>query len=81
MIKLLSIADVISIFNAIFGFIAIIMILLNEIHFSFSFILLAMIADGIDGLVARKTKHSYLGEYMEAMGDMISLAIAPALFV
>jgi CDP-diacylglycerol--serine O-phosphatidyltransferase len=40
-----------------------------------------MIADGIDGLVARKTKHSNLGEYMEAMGDMISLVIAPSLFI
>jgi phosphatidylserine synthase len=40
-----------------------------------------MIADGIDGLVARKTKLSDLGEYMEAMGDMISLVIAPSLFV
>jgi CDP-diacylglycerol--serine O-phosphatidyltransferase len=81
MVKLLSIADLISITNAILGFLAIIMIFLNEIHYSFSLILLAMIADGIDGLVARKTKHSNLGEYMEAMGDMISLVIAPSLFV
>ncbi|MEE8565739.1 MAG: CDP-alcohol phosphatidyltransferase family protein [Candidatus Thermoplasmatota archaeon] len=81
MIKLLSIADLISITNAILGFLAIIMIFLNEVHYSFSLILLAMIADGIDGLVARRTKHSNLGEYMEAMGDMISLVIAPALFV
>jgi CDP-diacylglycerol--serine O-phosphatidyltransferase len=81
MIKLLSIADIISIFNALLGFLAIIMIFIDEIHFSFSFILLAIITDGIDGLVARKTKHSNLGEYMEAMGDMISLAIAPALFL
>ena len=81
MIKLLSIADLISITNAILGFLAIIMIFLNEIHYSFSLILLAMIADGIDGLVARKTKHSNLGEYMEAMGDMISLVITPSIFV
>jgi CDP-diacylglycerol--serine O-phosphatidyltransferase len=81
MINLLSIADYISISNAIFGFLAIIMIFQNQIHYSFSFILLAMIADGVDGLVARKTKLSDLGEYMEAMGDMISLVIAPSLFV
>jgi CDP-diacylglycerol--serine O-phosphatidyltransferase len=81
MFKLLSIADLISGVNAIFGFIAIIMIFQNELHYSFSFILLAIIADGIDGLIARKTKLSNLGEYMEAMGDMISLAIAPSLFV
>jgi len=39
MIKLLSIADYISISNAIFGFLAIIMIFQNQIHYSFSFIL------------------------------------------
>ena len=81
MIKLISIADLISITNALLGFFAIIMLFIDNIHYSFSLILLAMIADGIDGLVARKTKHSNLGEYIEAMGDMISLGIAPALFV
>jgi CDP-diacylglycerol--serine O-phosphatidyltransferase len=81
MFKLLSIADLISMTNAILGFLAIIMIISNEVHFSFSFILLAILADGIDGLVARKTKHSNLGEYMEAMGDMISLVIAPSIFI
>ena len=41
MFRLLSIADLISITNAILGFLAIIMLFLNEIHYSFSFILLS----------------------------------------
>lgn len=81
MIKLLSIADVISLTNAVLGFLSIIMIFLGEIRFSFSLILLALLADGLDGIIARKTRHSELGEYMEAMADMISLGIAPAVFV
>lgn len=81
MIKLLSIADVVSLTNAILGFLSIIMIFLGEIRFSFSLILLALLADGLDGIIARKTRHSELGEYMEAIGDMISLGIAPAVFV
>ncbi|MCK4348757.1 MAG: CDP-alcohol phosphatidyltransferase family protein [Thermoplasmatales archaeon] len=81
MIKLLSIADVVSLTNAVLGFLSIIMIFLGEIRFSFSLILLALLADGLDGIIARKTRHSELGEYMEAMGDMISLGIAPAVFV
>ncbi|UCF12154.1 MAG: CDP-alcohol phosphatidyltransferase family protein [Thermoplasmatales archaeon] len=81
MIKLLSIADLVTLTNAIFGFFAILMILLNEMHFSFSFILIALLADGLDGIVARKTRKSELGEYMEAMADMISLGIAPSFFV
>jgi len=81
MIKLLSVADGISLLNALFGFLAIIMAFLGEIRWSFSFILLAMMADGLDGIVARRTRQSGLGEYLEAMGDMISLGIAPAVFV
>ncbi len=81
MIKLLSIADVVSLTNAIFGFLAILMIFSNEMRLAFSFILLALLADGLDGIVARKTRKGELGEYMEAMADMISLGIAPAFFV
>ena len=80
-IKLLSIADFVSLTNAILGFLSIIMIFIGEVHFSFSFILLALLADGLDGAVARRTGHSDLGEYMEAMADMISLGVAPAAFV
>jgi len=81
MIRLMSIADVITLTNTIFGFLAIIMVFLNEIRFSFSFILLALLADGLDGIVARKTRKGELGEYFEAMADMTSLGIAPAIFV
>ncbi len=81
MIKLLSVADVVSLTNAMFGFLAIIMIFSHEMHLAFSFILLALLADGLDGIVARKTRKGELGEYMEAMADMISLGVAPAFFV
>jgi len=36
---------------------------------------------GLDGIVARKTKQGQLGEYLEGMGDMTSMGIAPAIFV
>jgi CDP-diacylglycerol--serine O-phosphatidyltransferase len=81
MIKLLSFADVVSLANAGFGFLAIIMASLGEMWFSFSFILIALLIDGLDGMIARKTGHSKLGDYMEAMADMISLGIAPSVFV
>ncbi len=88
MIKLLSIADAISITNALFGFLAIIVIISNlgiseeiQIRASFSFILIALLADGLDGIVARKTKKSEIGEYLESMADMTSMVIAPAVFI
>lgn len=81
MIRLISLADVITIINAVFGFLAIIMLFSNQIRISFSLILLALLADGLDGIVARKVGKGKTGEYLEAMADMISLSIAPMIFV
>ncbi len=88
MIKLVSVADVISLTNAIFGFLAI-LFLVSEIvtdedvrlRISFSFILLALLADGLDGIVARKTRKSDIGEHLESIADLTSLIIAPAIFI
>jgi CDP-diacylglycerol--serine O-phosphatidyltransferase len=81
MIRLLSIADVITLSNAIFGFLAILMVFLDEVRLSFSFILIALLADGLDGVIARKTRKGELGEYLEAMADMTSMGIATSIFI
>lgn len=88
MVKLLSIADFITLTNAIFGFFSIIIITSDffgefnlRIHVSFSLILIGLIADGLDGIIARKFGKSSIGEYLEAMADMTTLVIAPAVFV
>ena len=81
MIKLLSIADYITILNVIFGFLSLTMIFIGEIQIAFSLILLAVLADGLDGVVARKTKTKSLGEYFDSIADMVSFGIAPAFFV
>jgi len=81
MVKLLSIADCVSLTNAFFGFLSLIMVFIGEIRLAFSFILLAILADGLDGIIARKTRESKIGEYLESMADMTSLGIAPAFFI
>ena len=87
MLNLVSFADVISITNALFGSLAIIFLISEtfctslRIHVSFSFILLALLADGLAGIIARRTKKSDIGEYLESMADMTSMVIAPAVFV
>ena len=85
MIKLVSFADLLSISNALFGFLAILVLFMNSleirIHISLSLILLGLLIDGIDGMVARKFGSSSLGEYLESMADMTTLSIAPAVFV
>ena len=87
MIKLLSVADLISIINAVFGFLAILFLFSDlipdeyRLRLSFSFILLALLADGLDGIVAHKIRKSEIGDYLESMADMTSMCIAVAVFI
>ena len=81
MIKLISFADIISMTNACLGFLAIVMLILKEMQLSLSFIFIAILTDGLDGIVARKIRNGELGEYLEAMADMTSLSIGPSIFV
>jgi CDP-diacylglycerol--serine O-phosphatidyltransferase len=84
MIKLLSVADVISITNAVFGVLAILVLFTNldfKIHLSLSLILLGLLADGLDGILARYVGKSDIGEYLESMADMTTMVVAPAVFI
>jgi phosphatidylserine synthase len=90
MLKILSIADVISISNACLGLFSVLILLTTtsngldfnlRVHISFSLILLAVIFDGLDGIVARRTWKSEIGLYIDSMADMTSLIIAPAIFI
>jgi CDP-diacylglycerol--serine O-phosphatidyltransferase len=87
MIRLLHPGDFISILNAFFGFLAIIILSLSTLdktfsyRLSFSFILIALIADGFDGIIARKTKKGKMGPYLESMADFTSTGIATIFFV
>lgn len=85
MIRLVSFADLFSIFNALFGFLAISVLLIEnleiKIHISLSLILIGLLIDGLDGIIARKFGSSNIGEYLESMADMTTLSVAPAIFV
>jgi CDP-diacylglycerol--serine O-phosphatidyltransferase len=88
MLRLLSVADFISITNAILGILAVLILVSNVIvdpvlrlRVSFSLVLLALLADGLDGIIARMLGKSDLGGYLESMADMTSMVIAPAVFI
>ncbi len=88
MLRLLSVADFISITNAVFGIFAIIVLFIDlieslelRIHISLSLILIGLLADGLDGIVARKFGKSSIGDYLESMADMTSMVVAPAVFI
>jgi len=77
MIKLLSLADIITVMNVVMGFLAILMAFSNQFQLAVAFILLGLLADGVDGIVARRTGNGQMGEYLESIADMISLSVAP----
>lgn len=88
MLKNMSLADFLSITNALFGFFSIIILFSSlidsidlRLHVSFSFILLGLLADGLDGIIARRFGKSNIGEYLESMADVTTLVVAPSIFV
>jgi archaetidylserine synthase len=77
MIRILSIADIVTILNAVLGFLALLMVFSDQLQIAASLILLGLLTDGLDGIVARRLGKSRIGEYLEAIADMVSLSIAP----
>ncbi len=77
MIKLLSIADLVTLLNAVLGFLALLLVFSNQFQLAAVLILLGLLADGLDGMVARRLGNGKIGEYLEPLADMISLSVAP----
>jgi CDP-diacylglycerol--serine O-phosphatidyltransferase len=77
MIRILSVADIFTIINAVLGFVALLMVFSHQLQIAASLILLGLLFDGLDGIVARRMRKSGIGEYLEAIADMVSLSIAP----
>lgn len=78
-LKKLSSADSFTIMNGVCGLLSIFFILEGERHLSMLFILLAVLADGMDGVVARRYG-GYLGRYMDEFSDIVSFLVAPIIF-
>jgi CDP-diacylglycerol--serine O-phosphatidyltransferase len=81
-LKLISIADIVTLFNGLIGFLAIMYVIDGAIENAFPLILICVVLDGVDGVVARyfKSKHS-LGKYLDSIADMVSFCFAPAVLL
>lgn len=75
----LSLADFFTILNGLFGMLAIFMIFSGEQGYAIRLILLAVLADGMDGIVARKIGSS--GGYLDEFSDVISFCVVPCLMI
>lgn len=79
MIKLLKPGDTFSVLNLLFGIISMIFVLHGDFRLALIFILLSLLSDGADGLIARRLGNGKLGENLDSIADFSSFSISPSL--
>ncbi|MFA4936032.1 MAG: CDP-diacylglycerol--serine O-phosphatidyltransferase [Candidatus Methanoperedens sp.] len=77
-LKLIKPADIITLVNALLGFASIMMTVRGQVDSALVLILIAVIADGADGAVARYTGYGVLGANLDSLADVIAFGVAPA---
>jgi CDP-diacylglycerol--serine O-phosphatidyltransferase len=76
----LGIADAVTTANAVMGFLAV-AVAFSDVRLAARIMLLAAIADGLDGVVARRYGSSAAGPYLDSLADVASFGVAPAVLV
>jgi CDP-diacylglycerol--serine O-phosphatidyltransferase len=76
----LGLADAVTVGNAALGFLAAVAATVDP-TLAARLILLAGIADAVDGVVARKVGSTPAGMYLDSLADVASFGVAPALVV
>jgi CDP-diacylglycerol--serine O-phosphatidyltransferase len=77
----LGYADVMTLLNAALGVVAMTAAVMGETELVARLILLAAVADGLDGIIARKHGGTDVGPYLDSIADIVSFGTAPALLV
>ncbi len=78
--RLVSLADSLSVLNALFGFSGIVYILLYGVgREAYALLCFSAIADGVDGVVASKTEKGKLGKQLDSLADVISFGVLPSI--
>ncbi len=76
----LGLADLVTVANAALGFIAVAVAVVDP-ELTARLLLLAAIADGLDGIIARIRGGTAVGPYLDSLADVASFGIAPAVLV
>jgi len=79
-IRILTLADIITLSNAVCGVLSIVFAIERSFTTAMLFLILAVILDGLDGIVARTTKRGPLGADLDSLADTISFGVAPVAF-
>jgi len=77
----LAVADVVTLLNAGLGVVAMVAAVTESPALAARLILLAAVADGLDGLVARHLGSSEVGLTLDSMADIVSFGTAPAVLL
>lgn len=76
----LGLADVVTVANAALGFGAAVAATVDP-AVGARLLLLAAVADGLDGVLARTVGSTPVGEFIDSLADVSSFCVAPAVFV
>jgi len=76
----LSRADAVTLCNAVVGFAAGV-VAFTDLHLAARLILLSVIVDALDGIVARSGESSAVGPLLDSITDVVSFGVTPSLFV
>lgn len=78
-LKLIKLPDLVTIVNALLGFVALLMVASGEISSAAIIILIAALVDGLDGFIARNIENGIFGVNLDSFADFISFGIVPAI--
>lgn len=79
--QILKTPDAFTLSNALFGVISIFAVYEGFTDLALILLLLAAVADGVDGYIARHYTCSELGESLDSLADIISFGVAPAVVI
>ena len=76
----LGLADAVTVANAAVGFVAA-AVAVGDPTLAARLVLLAAIADGLDGVIARARGGTSVGDFLDSLADVASFGVAPAVLV
>ncbi|XGI84584.1 CDP-diacylglycerol--serine O-phosphatidyltransferase [Halorutilales archaeon Cl-col2-1] len=81
LVTLLRIPDAVSLANTALGFAAVTFLLSGDTDTAARLVLLAGVADGLDGILARQSGTSQIGVELDSLADAVSFGVVPASLV
>jgi CDP-diacylglycerol--serine O-phosphatidyltransferase len=81
MLRTLKIADLVTLLNSLCGLLAVILVQNDFTYLAPLLILVAAVADGLDGYLSRMFSGSEIGANLDSLADVISFGLAPVAIV